>query len=253
MSSEATPLFGLVEFRRFSAPCQSNGKAHVVRSFRILESSWICCSRNFAATMDWAGNDSAFRWVTRGESISIRIRQWALARSHLPGARINSVDCHTGCRDRYAYRLDGFRRSYPLAKRLVRPGPRQRNGPGPGGIPLGWLERLRNPQMGAVGLCGDTLCIQRGRDVTAIDPISGNTMWVRHNVEPSSDIFGDDEVVILAPASEKKALVLAPPTARKLASAQLPPSQQRWTTFGRNVLAWRKRPRQSTALPNRSH
>jgi outer membrane protein assembly factor BamB/tetratricopeptide (TPR) repeat protein len=105
--------------------------------------------------------------------------------------------------------------------------------------PWGGSRRVRNPLLGTVGLCGDTLCIQRGRDVTAIDPLTGDTAWVRHGVEPSSEIFGDNEFVILAPASDKKAMVLRTSDGQQLDDCTLPPAQQRWTTVGRNVLAWR--------------
>ena len=107
----------------------------------------------------------------------------------------------------------------------------------------GGVRRMRNPLLGTVGLCGDTLCIQRGHDVTAIDPLSGDTVWVRHGIELSSEIFGDNELVILAPAADgKKAQVLRTADGESYLEAperSLSPQVQRWTAVGRNVLEWR--------------
>jgi len=104
--------------------------------------------------------------------------------------------------------------------------------------------------MGAVGPCTDyAVYFQRGRDVYAIDPVSGNTLWVRHGFEPGSDLFGDEEVLIVAPpgrerrdsGSSVQATVLRATDGQFLGDASVPLPEQRWTTFGRMLLVTRAR------------
>src|SRR5262249_30969720 len=81
---------------------------------------------------------------------------------------------------------------------------------------------------------------QRGRDVQAIDPATGNTLWIRHGIDPGSEIFGDSEVIIIAPPSrEAKAIAVRAADGQLLGECAVPPPEQRWTTFGRYLLASR--------------
>jgi outer membrane protein assembly factor BamB/tetratricopeptide (TPR) repeat protein len=99
---------------------------------------------------------------------------------------------------------------------------------------------------GGIGLCTDsTLCFVRGRDVSAIDPLTGQLLWVRHGVEPGSEVFGDDEYTIVAPpeavGAAKQALVLRTDSGGLVGQRSLPPQGMRRMTYGRKVLALRDR------------
>jgi outer membrane protein assembly factor BamB/tetratricopeptide (TPR) repeat protein len=100
--------------------------------------------------------------------------------------------------------------------------------------------------LGGIGPCTDrTLCFVRGRDVSAIDPLTGQLLWVRHGIEPGSEVFGDDEFTIVAPPEAagpaKQALVLRTDSGELVGHRSLPAQSLRWTTYGRKVLAFRNR------------
>src|SRR5262249_47629902 len=91
----------------------------------------------------------------------------------------------------------------------------------------------------------NTLCFARGRDVSAVDPLTGQLLWVRHGIEPGSEVFGDEEFTIVAPPESagagKQALVLRTDSGELVGRRSLPPQSMRWTTYGRKVLAFRNR------------
>ena len=106
--------------------------------------------------------------------------------------------------------------------------------------------------IGTLGPCTDyAVYYQRGRDVYAIDPMSGGTLWVRHGIEPGSDLFGDEEVLVIAPPGRERrepganganlvpATVLRATDGQFMSEAPVPLPDQRWTTFGRRLLITR--------------
>jgi outer membrane protein assembly factor BamB len=52
------------------------------------------------------------------------------------------------------------------------------------------------------------VCFQRLRDLVAIDPKNGETLWVRRDITPGSDLFGDDEYVFVLPPDREEATLL---------------------------------------------
>ncbi len=65
------------------------------------------------------------------------------------------------------------------------------------------VMKLQNQFLGNVGPCTDNgVCIQQGHEVMCLDSITGKVQWVRHGVPPGSEIFGDDEITLLAPPPE---------------------------------------------------
>lgn len=57
---------------------------------------------------------------------------------------------------------------------------------------------------GNVGPIGaSTLCFGLSTQLTAVDPLTGRTVWKRHDLSPGSEIFSDDEYVLtLAPGEQ---------------------------------------------------
>ncbi|HEY2759578.1 MAG TPA: PQQ-binding-like beta-propeller repeat protein, partial [Pirellulales bacterium] len=100
------------------------------------------------------------------------------------------------------------------------------------------------PKIGPVGPCtANGICYLRGRDATAIDPITGSVLWVRHGIEPSSEVFGDEEVtVIVSPeniSATRPALVLRTADGKSIVAPreQRPlPAGKRLGAYGHNVL-----------------
>jgi hypothetical protein len=104
------------------------------------------------------------------------------------------------------------------------------------------LIKIQNQQVGNVGPCTENgVCLQQGHEVTCLDPVTGKVQWVRHNVPPGSDIFGDDEIMVLAPpeGAGAEALVVRTIDGQLLSKRTAPPADQRWLTQGRHILTWR--------------
>lgn len=92
---------------------------------------------------------------------------------------------------------------------------------------------------GALGQLTDNYCcLQRGRELVAIDPRSGDTLWMRGDVEPASEIFGDDQFVFVVPPAASEALVLSAVDGRELGKRSVTPFNQRVVTLGRRLVSW---------------
>ena len=105
------------------------------------------------------------------------------------------------------------------------------------------IVKVQNQFLGNVGPCTNNgVCIQQGHEVMCLDSVTGKLQWVRHGVSPGSDIFGDDEITLVAPPPESgggDALVLRTIDGQLLGKRPVPPVDQRWNTVGRNVVTWR--------------
>ena len=54
--------------------------------------------------------------------------------------------------------------------------------------------------MGVVGPITDRcVCIARARDLLALDPLTGATLWTWHGLPQGAEVFGDNDAVIIAP------------------------------------------------------
>jgi outer membrane protein assembly factor BamB len=105
------------------------------------------------------------------------------------------------------------------------------------------------------------VAIQRGRELSFVDALTGKPLWVRQNIPPESDVYGDGEILIVAPgersragrslrgetsvggsaAANDEALVLRTRDGELLGKRKAPADDRRWTTYGRNVLTWNDR------------
>jgi len=81
------------------------------------------------------------------------------------------------------------------------------------------------------------VCFKRFHHCVAIDPSTGEIVWVRQDIRPESSVFGDHEYVFVVPPGETKAMVLRAVDGKLLGRREVPP--QRLATFGRHVLVWR--------------
>jgi len=100
------------------------------------------------------------------------------------------------------------------------------------------MDQLGRP-LGSMGpLTANMACFQRLRNVIVVHPISGETLWTRGNVEPGSDLFGDDEMLFIVTPSSDDALVVRALDGHELGRRKTPPSGQRVTTIGRRAVSW---------------
>ena len=82
------------------------------------------------------------------------------------------------------------------------------------------------------------VCFQRSRQIVCVDPLTGQTLWERGPIEPSSDIFGDDELIFVVGPNSDQADVLSTIDGSLLGKRKVPRADRRWTNCGRHVLSW---------------
>ena len=118
-------------------------------------------------------------------------------------------------------------------------------------IPLPWGASRHVPApvdggqtIGIVGpLLDRCVLVERSRDLTAFDPVTGETLWSRRGIEPGSEIFGDEEVLVIVPpdtaGDSVQATILRSMDGEELGTRKLPKSIHRWAYCGRRCLAGR--------------
>jgi outer membrane protein assembly factor BamB len=94
--------------------------------------------------------------------------------------------------------------------------------------------------LGIVGPITDRcVCIARSRDLIALDPLTGATLWTWHGLPPGAEVFGDNDALIVAPADGLNAIVLRTTDGQRLNTCNVPPIDHRGGYHGRRVLTWR--------------
>jgi outer membrane protein assembly factor BamB len=93
--------------------------------------------------------------------------------------------------------------------------------------------------IGATGpLNRDGVYYQRLRELVCADPLTGETLWVRNDLEPSSDIFGDEELVFVIAPGSTTATVLRAADGKLLGSREVADRKHRWAIHERRILSW---------------
>ncbi|HKD35162.1 MAG TPA: PQQ-binding-like beta-propeller repeat protein, partial [Pirellulales bacterium] len=94
--------------------------------------------------------------------------------------------------------------------------------------------------LGVVGpLLNRCILVARGRDLTAFDPLTGEVLWSRRGIEPGSEVFGDDEAIVVAPPDsmkDGKTLILRSVDGEELGSRKIARADHRWAYCGRRCL-----------------
>ncbi len=91
---------------------------------------------------------------------------------------------------------------------------------------------------GPAAVSRQAVCYKRFRSLVAVDPLSGEEIWIRHDVHPDSVVFGDHEHVFVVGPDKTDADVFCVADGQKLGSRTVPPETERIATVGRRVLAW---------------
>lgn len=97
----------------------------------------------------------------------------------------------------------------------------------------------------AIGTTGPAttkyVCYLRQRTLNLVEPLTGKTLWTRNDVDPGSDLFGDEEYLFVTPANNgtgDKTWVLRVADGEKLKEVRLPRAEQRVASYGRRLLTW---------------
>ena len=96
------------------------------------------------------------------------------------------------------------------------------------GRPIGTLGPVAN----------NYTCFIEHQKLVAVDPLTGQTLWSRGDVEPGSDLFGDEQFVFVVPPNSSEAVVLDALDGREIDRRSVPPGKNRMTAKGRHILAW---------------
>jgi len=81
------------------------------------------------------------------------------------------------------------------------------------------------------------VCYQRFQNLHGVDPVSGETLWVREDLRPDSTVFGDDQYVFVLPPEQSVATVLRAGDGTLVGTRPVP--AVRPATLGRLVVGWR--------------
>jgi outer membrane protein assembly factor BamB len=93
--------------------------------------------------------------------------------------------------------------------------------------------------VGVLGQLGDSLCcLQRGREILAVDPLTGDTLWARGEIEPASEVFGDEQYLFIVPPNAAEALVVSALDGSDVGRRPIPPFNQRVLSLGRRLVSW---------------
>jgi hypothetical protein len=127
----------------------------------------------------------------------------------------------------------------PASVHLIRMGLHPRPLDVPWGPPRLIPNDAAGHPIGATGPVNDGgVCFQRLRELYSVNPLTGETIWMRKNVPAGSDLFGDEELLFVVPPDGSPALVLSAINGELLGRRSIPPLDQRMATLGRYVLVW---------------
>ena len=101
------------------------------------------------------------------------------------------------------------------------------------------INRSRMPAA-TPGLLSERVLVgTRSRTISGIDPATGDTLWLRQNIQPQSTVFGDAEHVFVVGPEAAEAIVLGAFDGKVLGTRSFPSDPEMLGIFGPGVLLWR--------------
>ncbi|MEX0866294.1 MAG: PQQ-binding-like beta-propeller repeat protein, partial [Pirellulales bacterium] len=86
------------------------------------------------------------------------------------------------------------------------------------------------------------VCYIRNRELSCVNPITGDRYWVRRDIPAGGELFGDEEVLLIVERNNDKAIVIRAADGHVLArNHPVPNVNERWLTVGRNILTAQQR------------
>jgi len=87
----------------------------------------------------------------------------------------------------------------------------------------GMFEDGPSFRMNPLGPCTDKyVCFQRFRNLVVVDPLTGEPLWIRQDIPPNSEIFGDDQYIFVLPPQERDAMVFRAIDGESLGKRNIP-------------------------------
>ena len=110
------------------------------------------------------------------------------------------------------------------------------------GMRWGFMDPFQGGWSGAGSALGPmterVVCLQRGRELLAVHPIGGETLWTRGDLPPGCTLLGDDEYLFLLPSGQTEATALRTADGAQVGRRTIPPTDQWVLTLGRHVVQW---------------
>ena len=78
----------------------------------------------------------------------------------------------------------------------------------------------------------------QGNSLHCVDPVTGQSFWVRRGLNAESSVWGDETRVIVADPNDSSARVFDMIDGSEYDSITVPPIDRHWATVGTNVLTW---------------
>jgi len=99
-------------------------------------------------------------------------------------------------------------------------------------------DNLGRPLGSAGAATPHYVCYQRARQVIAVDPLSGETLWQRSDLPAGCEIMGDRDLVFVTLPSGGETVVLDALDGREVGRRSLPPPESRSIVQGRELVTW---------------
>ncbi|MBA4017334.1 MAG: hypothetical protein C0483_09185 [Pirellula sp.] len=113
-------------------------------------------------------------------------------------------------------------------------------------VQMNWgVQRFfaQTPDGSPIGMTGPAtlryVSFLKRRALHVVDPLTGKILWIRHDIDPGSEVFGDDEHLYVALPNSDRTLVLRAADGEQVKVVKLPKAEERVMALGRNLLSWR--------------
>jgi outer membrane protein assembly factor BamB len=84
----------------------------------------------------------------------------------------------------------------------------------------------------------ETVVFQHGRFLNAVDPASGELLWLRDDLPAGCDLIGDNRVLLATPPDSREAVALSMLDGRELGRRPMPELERRLVVSGRFIVTW---------------
>ena len=107
----------------------------------------------------------------------------------------------------------------------------------PGGRPRFRAVDSKERTVGVLGpITQNGVAFQSQGNLKCVDPLTGALLWTRTDIPSGSELFGDDELLLVIPPDALEAQVYRMRDGTSLGSCQVPPESERMAFLGRRIL-----------------